>query len=99
MHRFRFLNTQVSKKNGSFRTIIEGKKHFTFVLLLSGEFKCLLSRLQQEISTKTEYREIDPNRSWELKADSHLFLICIGGAEIKHVLVGVLTDKLQTRIL
>ena len=41
-------------------------------------------RLQQENLTKTEYRKINPNRSWEVKADSHVFLVCIGHAEIKH---------------
>ena len=41
--------------------------------------------LQQENSTKTEYRKTDPNRSWAVNADSHAFLICIGRAEIKHV--------------
>ena len=44
--------------------------------------------------TKTEYRKIDPNRSWEVKADLHVFLICIGRAEIKHILVGLLTVKM-----
>ena len=42
-------------------------------------------RLQQDNLTKTEYRKIDPNRSWEVKADSHVFLYYIGRAEIKHV--------------
>ena len=41
--------------------------------------------LQQDNLTTTEYRKIDPNRSWEVKADSHVFLFCIGRAEIKHV--------------
>ena len=41
--------------------------------------------LQQDNLTTTEYRKIDPNRSWEVKADSHAFLFCIGRAEIKHV--------------
>ena len=41
-------------------------------------------RLQQDNLTKTEYRKIDPNRSWEVKADSHVFLFCIGLADIKH---------------
>ena len=47
--------------------------------------------LQQENLTKTEYRKIDPNHSWEVKADSHVVLICIGRAEIKHVF-GWFTD-------
>ena len=43
-------------------------------------------RLQQDNLTKTEYRKIDPNRTWEVKAaDSHVFLFCIDRAEIKHV--------------
>ena len=50
-------------------------------------------RLQQKNLTKTEYRKIDPNRSWEVKADSHIFLFCIGRAEIKHVF-GWCTDRL-----
>ena len=41
-------------------------------------------RLQQDNLTKTEYRKIDSNRSWEVKADSHVFLFCIGHVEIKH---------------
>ena len=41
--------------------------------------------LQQDNLTTTEYRKIDPNRNWEVKADSHVFLFCIGRAEIKHV--------------
>ena len=41
--------------------------------------------IQQGDLTKAEYRKIDPNRSWEVKADSHVFLFCIGRAEIKHV--------------
>ena len=41
--------------------------------------------LQQDNLTKTEYRKIDLNRSWEVKADSHVFLFCIGRADIKHV--------------
>ena len=41
--------------------------------------------LQQDNLTKTEYRKIDPNRSREVKADSHVFLFCIDRAEIKHV--------------
>ena len=45
-------------------------------------------RLQQNDLTKTEYS------SWKVKADSHVFLFCIGRAEIKHVLVGVLVFKL-----
>ena len=51
-------------------------------------------RLQQDNLTKTEYRKIDPNRSWEVKADSHVFFFCIDRAEIKHVLVGVLAFNL-----
>ena len=51
-------------------------------------------RLQQENLPKTEYKKINPNRSLEVKADLHVFLICIVCAEIKHVLVGVLTVKL-----
>ena len=43
-------------------------------------------RLQRDNLTKTEYRKIDPNRSLEVKADSHVFLFCIGRVEIKHVL-------------
>ena len=47
-------------------------------------------------------REFDKNRIEENRpksqmgttADSHLFLICIRRAEIKHILVGVLTIKL-----
>ena len=42
-------------------------------------------RLQQDNLPKTEYRKIDLNRIWEVKADSHVFLFCIGRAEIKHV--------------
>ena len=42
-------------------------------------------RLQQDNLTKTEYRKIDPNRSGEVKAGSHVFLFCIDRAEIKHV--------------
>ena len=42
-------------------------------------------RLQQDNLTKTEYRKISPNRRWEVKADSHVFLFFIGRAEIKHV--------------
>ena len=42
-------------------------------------------RLQQDNLTKTEYRKIDSNSSWGVKADSHVFLFCIGHAEIKHV--------------
>ena len=41
-------------------------------------------RLQQENVIKTEYRKIDPNRSWEVKTDSQVFLIN-GRAEIKYV--------------
>ena len=51
-------------------------------------------RLQQDNLTKTEYRKIDANRSWEVKADSHVFLICIDRAEIRHVLVDVLAFNL-----
>ena len=51
-----------------------------------------LFSLQQENSTKTEYRKIDPNHIWEVKADSHVFLIYIGGAEIKHAF-GWCTDR------
>ena len=53
-------------------------------------------RLQQDNLSKTEYRKIDPNHRREVKADSHIFLFCIGRAEIKHVLgsVGVLAFKL-----
>ena len=51
-------------------------------------------RLQQENLTKTEYRKKEPNRSWEVKADSHLFFICICRAEINMFLIGVLTVKL-----
>ena len=40
----------------------------------------------KRIWQKTECRTIDPNRKWEIKADSQIFLICIGRAEIKHVL-------------
>ena len=40
---------------------------------------------QQDNLTTAEYRKIDPKRSWEVKADSHVFLFCIGRAEIKHV--------------
>ena len=46
-------------------------------------------RLQQDNLTKTEYRKIDLYRSWEVKADSHVFLICIGRAKIN-----ILTVKL-----
>ena len=42
-------------------------------------------RLQQDNLTKTVYRKIDPNRSWEVKVNSHVFLFCIGRAEIKRV--------------
>ena len=42
-------------------------------------------RRQQENLTKTDLGKIDPNRRLEVKADSHVFLICIGRAEIKHV--------------
>ena len=51
-------------------------------------------RLQQENLTKTEYRKIDPNLSWEVKADSHVFHICIGRAEIKHVFCWCMTIKM-----
>ena len=51
----------------------------------------LRESLYSKIMTKTEYRKIGLYRSWEVKADSHVFLICIGRAKIKHVLVGVLT--------
>ena len=34
-------------------------------------------RLQRMNFIKTENRKIDPNRSWEVKADSQVFLICI----------------------
>ena len=68
---------------------------FTFILLLFGEFKCCLlpygSRYTSPLSSTA--RELDKNRiyknrpesSLEVKAVSHLFLICIGLAEIKHV--------------
>ena len=49
-------------------------------------------RQHQENLTKTEYRKIDPNRSWEVKTDSHVFLLFIGRAEIKHVF-GWCTDR------
>ena len=39
--------------------------------------------LQQDNLTKTEYGKIDLNRSWEVKADSHVFLFCTGRADIK----------------
>ena len=68
---------------------------FAFVLLLFSDLNavfCLTEdvihhrfRLQQNNLTKTEYRKIDPDCSWEVKADSHVFLFCIGRAEIKHV--------------
>ena len=51
-------------------------------------------RLQQDNLTKSEYRKIDPNRSSEVKADSHVFLFCIDRVEIKHDLVGVLAFNL-----
>ena len=41
--------------------------------------------LQQDNLTKTEYRNIDLNRCWEVKADSNVFPFCIGRADIKHV--------------
>ena len=40
-------------------------------------------RLQQSNLTKSEYRKIDLNRSWTVKADSQVFLFCIGRAKIK----------------
>ena len=52
---------------------------------LTEDVKHRCFRLQQDNLTKTEYRKIDPTRSWEVKADSHVFLFCIGRAEIKHV--------------
>ena len=70
---------------------------FTLVLLLFGEFKCCpayaspLSSTAKMNLTKTEYRKKDPNRSWEVKVDSHVFLICIGRAEIKRF--GWCTDR------
>ena len=51
-------------------------------------------RLQQDNLTKTEYRKIDPNRSWEVKADSHVFLFCVDHAEINMFFVGVLAFNL-----
>ena len=42
-------------------------------------------RLQQDNLSKKEYRKIDPNRSWEVKVDSHVFLFSIGRAEIIRV--------------
>ena len=42
-------------------------------------------RLQQDNLTETEYRKIDPNRSWEVKDDSHVILVCIDRVEIQHV--------------
>ena len=92
-HRFRILNAQVSKKNGRNQTIIAGFMRLCYCcsVNLNAVF-CLTEdvihhrfRLQQNNLTKTEYRKIDPNRSWEVKADSHVFLFCIGRAEIKHV--------------
>ena len=61
---------------------------------LTGADKHHRFRLQKENLTITEYRQLDTNCSWEVKADSGVFLVCIGRAEIKHVLVGVLTVKL-----
>ena len=95
-HRFRILNAHVSKKNGRNQTTIAGKKHFlclfyccsvnlNAVFYLTEDVIHRRFRLQQNNLTKTEYRKIDPNRSWEVKADSHVFLFCIGRAEIKHV--------------
>ena len=49
-------------------------------------------RLQQENLIKTEYRKTDRNRSWKVKADSHVFRVCIGRAEIKRVF-GWCTDR------
>ena len=40
-------------------------------------------RLQQENLTETAYRKLDPNRNWEVKTDSRVFLT--GRAEIKHI--------------
>ena len=102
---FRFLNAQVSKKNGRKQTIIGGKKHFLHLFYCCSvnlnAVSCLTEdvihhrfRLQQNNLTKTKYRKIDLNRSWTVKADSHVFLFCIGRAEIKQVLVGVLAFKL-----
>ena len=95
-HRFRFLDAQVSKKNGRYQTIIAGKKQFLHLFYCCSvnlnAVSCLTEdvihhrfRLQQDNLTKTEYRKIDPNRSWEFKADSHVFLFSIGHAELKHV--------------
>ena len=86
------------------RTGKNRRKLFSFVLLLFGEFKCCLlpygshytSPLLSTASefANTEYRKIDLNRSWKVKAGSHVFIICLGRAEIKHVLVGEVTVKL-----
>ena len=64
------------------------------VFCLTGDVIHHRLRLQPDNLTKTEYRKIDPNRSLEVKADSHVFLFCIDRAEIKHVLVGVLAFNL-----
>ena len=69
-----------------------GKKRlFTFVLLLFGEFECCLLPYGRRFTSpflstarKCDKIRIDLNRSWEVKADSHIFLICIG-RETKHV--------------
>ena len=76
------------------RPLSQVRNFFTFVLLLSVNLNvvsCLTEDvihhrflLQQDNLTKTEYRKIDLNRSWEVKADSHVFLFCIGRADIKH---------------
>ena len=50
-----------------------------------------LSSSAREID-KNRIRKKVPNRSWEVKAGSHVFLICIGRAEIKHV-YGWCTDR------
>ena len=87
------------------KIIIAGKKHFLHLFYCCSvnlnAVSCLTEdvvhhrcQLQQNKLTKTEYRKIDPNRSWEVKADSYVFLFCIGRAELKHVLVGVLAFKL-----
>ena len=91
-----FLDAQVSKKNGRYKTIIAGKKQFLHLfnccsVNLNG-VSCLTEdviqhrfRLQQDNLTKTKYKKKYPNRSWEVKSDSHVFLFCIDRAEIKHV--------------
>ena len=95
-YRFRILNAQVSKKNGRNQTIIAGMKHFLrLCYCCSGNLNavfCLTEdvihhrlRLQQNNLTKAEYKKIDLIRSWTVKADSHVFVFCIGRAEIKHV--------------